>query len=248
MNRNIGIVGDGSTDRAIFKKIIQVMLDNRYQPEKLNFFDLKRSNCRDFVDAYWKAANKPKQNEYYLPSPHAVKLQNEVTNTIVGAFRDFENEIGIGEVRESDILVITTDSEKHLTKTEADYFQEWAFSLSKIFQGAIEKFYSQQIQTGYSCTCLPLVLFLISFPSTEILVAAAKNTDPKIYGKKPGELKKQLYGTDDLSTLSEEDLKTKALDFITPESIETIFAKVPEARLLIKTLLSPKIGNEANAK
>lgn len=246
MTRNIGIVGDGTTDRAIFQKIIQVMLGNSSTPEQLNFVELKRPNLRDFVDNYWKDANK--QNQYYLPSTPAVKLQNEVTNTILGAFRDFESEIGIGELRDSDILVITTDSEKQ-TKAEADYFQEWAFSISKLFQGAIEKFYSQQLQIGYSCNCLPLVLSLICFPSTEILVAAAKNTEPKIYGKKPGELKQQLYGTDDLSTLSEEDLKTKALDFITPASIETIFAKVPESRIFIKTLLSHnKVDNEDNAK
>lgn len=115
MTRNIGIVGDGSTDRAIFQKIIQVMLGNSSTPEQLNFVELKRPNLRDFVDNYWKDANK--QNQYYLPSPPAVKLQNEVTNTILGAFRDFESEIGIGEVRDSDILVITTDSEKQ-TKTE----------------------------------------------------------------------------------------------------------------------------------
>jgi hypothetical protein len=36
--------------------------------------------------------------------------------------------------------------------------------------------------------------------------------------------------------LDENELKEKALDFITPDSIDNIFQSIPESRLLIQTL------------
>jgi hypothetical protein len=107
--------------------------------------------------------------------------------------------------------------------------------------GSIEEFYRAKAQVNYTQECLPVVIPFVVFPSTEILIAAAKIEDPKeltkkCYGKKPRELKQLLYGTTELQTLREEELKKKALDFINSESIGRIFQSVPESRAFIQTL------------
>jgi hypothetical protein len=39
---------------------------------------------------------------------------------------------------------------------------------------AIEKFYNTQATNGYQRKCLPIIMPLATFPSTEVLVAAAR--------------------------------------------------------------------------
>ncbi len=239
-HRNIGVIGDGATDRAIFLKIAEVILSS----DSLTTVELNRqNNLHDCVERYWNAAKKKKEKEYYLPSQHATQLQNDVTNILRGAFADFENRV-TSIISNQDILLVTTDAEILLSKPE-DYFQEWAFSIGKIFMGAIDKFYNIKTIEGYRCEYLPLVIPIVTFPSTEILIAAAKNISNS-YGKKPSELKILLYGTDDLATLSEEELKEKALDFITPDSIQRIFSCVPESRIFIQMLSFGKVPLEQN--
>jgi hypothetical protein len=239
-HRNIGVIGDGATDRAIFLKIAEVILSS----DSLTSIELNRqNNLHNCVERYWTAANKKK--EYYLPSEHAVKLQNDVTNTLMGAFYDFETLV-TNIISNQDILLVTTDAERSLSRSE-DYFQAWALSICKIFMGAIEKFYNIKTIEGYSGEYLPLIIPIVTFPSTEIFVAAAKNLSNP-YGKKPSELKILLYGTDDLATLSEEELKEKALDFITSDSIQRIFSCVPESRIFIQMLSFGKVPLEQNCE
>jgi hypothetical protein len=240
IERNIGIVGDGGTDRAIFKKLAEVLLsENNSSNVTWNYFELIRQHeLRTRVDEYWRKATKV--NEYYLPSPHAEQLQKEAVNIISGAFTDFEVELGINNISSTDILLITTDAERTLSQPE-DYFQDWAFSISKLLTGATDKFYSIKSKQGYTWEYLPLVISIVTFPSTEILVAAAKNLpNAKKYGIKPSDLKNSLYGTTNLSTITEAELKEKALDFITPDSIELIYRDVPESRIFIQTLSATK--------
>jgi len=239
MGRNIAIVGDGGTDRAIFRKIVEVILGGDNQ-NNINFVELIRQHSlRESVDIYWKAASKT--NNYYLPNEHALKLLNEVANTLIGAFSDFESQVGIGEVSHQDILILTTDAERSFNQPD-DYFQDRGCSISMLLMGGVEKFYSIKAIQGYSCEFLPIVIPIVTFPSTEILVAAAKSlVNAKNYNKKPSELKNLLYGTTNLATLNNEDLKEKALDFINPESINRIFQCVPESRLFIQNLSLGKI-------
>jgi hypothetical protein len=49
-------------------------------------------------------------------------------------------------------------------------------------------------------------------------------------------LKQLIYGTTELQTISDEDFKKKALDFINSESIGRIFRNVPESRNFMQTL------------
>ena len=112
---NMGIIGDGATDRKIFIKLIKSILFNN--PLQINYIELSRKQIRDSIDRYWREASK--NNTYYLPASHAVQLQNEVVNVIKNAFGDFENELGVGQqVSHHDIILLTTDSERHLSTTE----------------------------------------------------------------------------------------------------------------------------------
>lgn len=231
VERNIGIIGDGATDRKIFIKLIESILSNNSTP--VNYIELSRKQIRDSIDRYWREASR--NNTYYLPAPHAVQLQNEVINVIKNAFNDFENELGLGQqVSHHDMILLTTDSERHLGSSQ-DYFQERNFSLAKLITGAIEKFYHTQIQQGYQRQYLPVIISLVTFPSTDILVAVAKGKRD-VYNQKAQKLKQLVYNTDDLRTLSTEDLDNKALKFITPTCIDALFEKVPESRPFIQIL------------
>ena len=167
-----------------------------------------------------------------LTGKQASQFRNSVANTLFGAFADFESEIGV--INNKDILLLTTDSETVLANPD-DYFRDWRFSISKILWGSIEEFYRAKVRDGYAHEYLPFVVPVVTFPSTEIFIIAAKDM-MKNYGKKPSELKQILYDTTELQTLREEDLKAKALDFITPDSISKIFKAVPESRSFIQML------------
>jgi len=233
LERNIGIVGDGATDIAIFKKICECILSNgdRDSPTA-NYIELKRQNIHDCVERYCREVNKV-SSVCYLTGEQASQFRNSVTNTLYTAFGEFEAEIG--PISNHDILLLTADSENVLSYPD-DYFKDWRFSISKILMGGIEEFYRAKARDGYTHECLPLVIPVVTFPSTEIFIAAVRDMIGKNYGKKPGELKQALYGTTNLQTLREEVFTEKALDFITPESIGKIFQNVPESRYFIQTL------------
>ncbi|MDM8551322.1 hypothetical protein QUF72_14655 [Desulfobacterales bacterium HSG2] len=229
--RNVGIVGDGATDRLVFLKLATIILSGG-----INQVELRRQNIRDAIDRYWKDAST--KNEYFFPSKPAITLRNSIIRVLTGAFADFQGEIGA--FSNQDILLLNTDSERHLQMPD-DYFKEWAFCVQKIITAGIEMFYHLKAREGYPCEYLPLILSISAFPSTEILIAAAKGINT-IYGKKAGELKQVLYGTTDLSTLRDEEFEEKALKYITPENINSIFKKIPESRILIQSLSIGKMG------
>ena len=235
--RNIGIIGDGATDIAIFKKISECILSDEDQNNvTLNYIELNRQNIHDAVDKYCREADKIKDN-YYLTGKEALALKNSVTRTIFGAFADFESELGL--ISNRDIILVTADSE-HTFSHPDDYFKDWRISISNILVGSIEEFYRAKVRENYTHEYLPVVIPFVVFPSTEILIAAAKTDSQKFiksaYGKKPRELKQLLYGTTELQTLREEELKKNALDFINSESIGRIFQNIPESRTFIQTL------------
>ena len=119
---------------------------------------------------------------------------------------------------------------------ENDYFEVWALSLSKICLVAVEKFYQAKAIEYFPSSRIPLIVPVIAFPSTEVFVSAAKEMTSRHYGKSARELKRNLYGTDDLATLHDSALAEKALNFITPTTVEHIFRQRPESRLFIQHL------------
>ena len=60
--------------------------------------------------------------------------------------------------------------------------------------------------------------------------------ETECYGKDAGELKKMLYNTTNLATISPEDFEELALRHITLDGINLIFKQVPESRLFINFL------------
>jgi hypothetical protein len=234
--RNIGIVGDGATDRLIFGKIVECMLSKSGSNSvSVKIIELDEHDLHNDVDLYWKAADRGNVSD--LASPHALQLRDTVIRLLTGAFSDFVEKVEPGSLTCHDILLITTDTEKPLRTPEA-YFEPWAFSFSKILIGAIEQFYAIMAQGGYYPQYLPIILSVATFPSTEILVGAVRNLHERCYGKKPKELKRLLYDTEDISRLKTDELRQKALDPITPESIVSIFRHVPELRIFIQTVLA----------
>ncbi|MTJ22343.1 hypothetical protein FJR06_13860 [Dolichospermum sp. UHCC 0352] len=226
---NVGIVGDGPTDYKVFGKIIEcILFEETSENIKINAVPLIRKNIFDHVQKYIRACGKNKNPDgYYLLHKTAV---DSICATILAACEDFFNE-NI-EFCYGDILLITTDTE-HILKDKNQYFDPWAISVSHILREAIEKFYNTQATNGYQRKCLPIIMPLATFPSTEVLVAAARGELNKHYGKNPREWKMLLYKTEHPQ---DEQIEQEALDYITPETIDYIFNDLPEARFFIQTL------------
>ncbi len=101
-----------------------------------------------------------------------------------------------------DLLIISSDSEKTLGHRN-HYFQKWAYSVEAILEVAIDEFYHQLVEQGYSNQYLPHVVPLICFPSIEILVAACTedildfDNQCRSLQAKPA-LKQKVWGTDSI--------------------------------------------------
>ena len=137
-----------------------------------------------------------------------------------------------------DMLLFSTDSEKSLTQLE-HYFDDWAWILSKILLGAVEKFYHFKLRKVFYPEYLPMIFPLVLFPSTEIIVKAARTASGVEFNgrnKKARQLKMEIYGTDDLRSLPDGKFEKEALDYITPEGIRLIYQYVPESRLFLQML------------
>jgi len=222
---NIGIIGDGDTDRLILLKIVKSIV-----PWNVNEVPIQRQSFRVAIDKYWQNSNK---NDFWFPHNSANELKKKVLGILYAAFNDFQ--YNSGDVTDNDIIIASTDAEHHLTNSEI-YFDWWAFSLTKIFISGVENFYHNMIHhQGRGKENLPLIIPILPFPSTDILIAVARNMSDH-YGKKPNELKRMLYGTDNLRTITPEDFEDKALKHITPDSINVIFKHIPESRPFINFL------------
>jgi len=221
---NIGIIGDGDTDRLILLKIVKSIV-----PWNVNEVPIQRQSFRDAIDKYWQNSNT---NDFWFPHNSAKELKRKVSETLYTAFNDFQSYSG--NVTNNDIIIASTDAERHLSKPDF-FFDWWAFSLIKIFVSGIENFYHNMIHQGYEKENLPLIIPIVTFPSTDILVAAARNM-PDYYAKKPNELKMMLYNTRNLKTLQDEDLNELALKYITSDSVNLIFKNIPESRPFINLL------------
>ncbi|WP_242032308.1 hypothetical protein [Aphanizomenon flos-aquae] len=82
LERNIAIVGDGATDRAIFKKISECILsDGDENNVTLNYIELSRQNIHDAVERYCKEVNKINSG-CYLTGEQASQFRKSVTTHI----------------------------------------------------------------------------------------------------------------------------------------------------------------------
>jgi hypothetical protein len=227
IKRNIGIIGDGRTDRIIFGKIVECILTEDTSKEFIdcNILELERQNLHDIVDKYWQFQKKQTPQK-------PQEIIKDVAKRLYQVFLEFANEAG--EISNCDLLILTTDSEKVLARPE-DYFS-YGIDVFNILSEAVIKFYGTLLEQGYPQDNIPLILPIATFPSTEIIIAAAKGLKTSnYYGKKPSELKDIIYNKSSTPPTPRE-LEEKALKFITVKGIKNIFNNIPESRHFIKTL------------
>ncbi|VXD25656.1 conserved hypothetical protein [Planktothrix serta PCC 8927] len=234
IKRNIGIIGDGPTDRIIFTKIVECILTEE-DPSKefidCNIIELQRQTIFDLIQKY---INAEKKNL----SPNPQHLVKSVTGVLISGFKELLDQV---DICNCDIIILTTDSEQVLNMPD-DYFN-YGIKFFHILSEAAINFYGAVLAQGYPQNNIPLVLTIITFPSTEILIAAARGLKiADYYNTRPLELKQMIYNVPDARTLSEEDLKSKALDHITLKGIENIFKNIPESRHFIQTLSTYKVS------
>ena len=234
LRRKIGIVRDGGSDYPIFQKIVKVILEADNQcPTDLDFFDLSRQSLRDPIDAYWQATKK--SNQYSLPSDSAQVLRNKITSLLLtGIYPEFVAEVGC--ISHADIILLTSDSERQVNSINDYLEQEYMFALLNVIYSGIYKFYDIQVKQGYSYQNLPLIIPVITFPSTEVVIAAARDLHQQCLGKKPTDLKRFLYGTTEIPAISEDEWERKAYQHLTEEGIKKIYQTIPDCRQMIHLL------------
>jgi hypothetical protein len=237
---NVGVIADGVTDRQILLKMVECVIPC------FNCFELRRQSFRDSVDKYWSDVGDT-DNYWFsqgnsLQQNAALKLKGRILTILCETFYEFKS-LMTEEITDHDIIIINTDAERHLVDPSAYFNNCWAFGLKKIFMLGIEDFCHQMIHQGYKKKNLPLVIPIVPFPSTDILIAAAREI-PNYYGKRARELKEMIYDTHNLRDIQDDDLENLALSYITPEGINLIFERIPESRFFINFLLA--IANNKN--
>jgi len=233
----IGVIADGPTDQRILERIAKTCAEaSEVTRAPVNVESLRGVALRDDLDRYWRTTQS---------TDSAATLKGRAA-LIEGTFKVLESAIFKFEKRIGRLLscrdrvILATDAERRLDRMER-YFEEWAWVLPRLLEQAIEKWYHRKIGYGYTRANLPVVLQVVFFPSIDVLVAAAKATtknafDPR--GLRPCQLKRLLYGTDDLRAVSPDTFGRIALESITPEGIENIWRMVPEVRLFLLRLLA----------
>ena len=233
----LGLVADGPTDQRILERMAKTCAEvsgAMRAPSKVE--SLRGVALRDDLDRYWRATQS---------ADSAATLRGRAA-FVEGSFKVLESAIFkfeklIGKPLSCrDRVILATDAERKLAHKDR-YFEEWAWVVPRLLEQAIEKWYHYRIGHGYARADLPVVLPVVFFPSIDVLVAAAKATakdafDPR--GLRPDELKRRLYGTDDLRSVASDRFGEMGLNCITPEGIENIWKKVPEVRLFLLRLLA----------
>jgi hypothetical protein len=234
LRRKIGIVRDGGSDYPIFQKIVKVILEaNQGCPTDLEIFELSRMSLRDPIDAYWQGTKK--SGQYSLPNNFAKILRDKITGLLLtGIYPEFEAEAG--QICNADIILLTSDSERQVNDAKDYLDAEYVFALLNIIDSAIGKFYNTQLDRGLSYYYLPLIIPVITFPSTEVVIAAARDLHPQCWGKDPTDLKRLLYGKTEIPEISEDEWEKNAYQYLTEEGIDKIYKILPDCRPMIHLL------------
>lgn len=237
--RYLGVIADGPTDRQVLAKLVRCTVGGASESDHPTPFTdivlLQRQTIRHHVDRFWNEASR--SDDYRVVSGYARTFIGNVMAVLDGSIDEFRREVG-RDIEEQDILIVNTDSERPMRSKVAYFEEEWCGSLSRLLWTAVEKYYHIKVSHNHPINALPIILPLAVFPSTEMLVAAADaNTYGAFtyHGKKPRELKRILYGQDF-------GFGQLALQAITPESVESIYAHIPEARLFLRILSWGRFG------
>ncbi len=235
MDCRIGIIGDGPTDLRVIGKLAECILSyGQIDPITSEIFELRQQNLRTPVDRYWDRATR--EENYHIASEAGKRLQKDAVALLWRAIEELKALASCDSLSYKDLIVLSTDAEKRLNTIDG-YFEDYAIHLAKILMVAVEKLYHQMVEWGIERRFIPTVVPLPLFPSTEIIVAAAKDNGHSFRGRTARELKSLLYNVHDMALLSLEDLDRQALAHITTDSLDRIFRFVPEVRYLVQTMI-----------
>ena len=225
----IGIIADGSTDLEVISRFSECILESSIKCESIQM----KFSFRDSIDKYKQEASS--NDHFGLFDQPALDLRRSIITILHSSIKEFQNLIP-RPLKSNDLLVLNSDSESVIRDQDA-YFEQWALVLTKIFYTAIEEFYHIS-RYNFTFAYVPLILPLVLFPSTDILIAALKYNGGNFtyHDKKPRELKRILYGVENLRQLSEDEFKRKALDFIDLGTLDNVYTNVPESRLFLKSI------------
>lgn len=242
-NTHIAIVSDGITDFEILKTLIKEVAfsesgldipDDNFIP----VYEKTGVKIDGAIKKYIKLADTTKKRGLY--DEPAIKLKNDIILVLKKVIKEIEDRfyISTGSFSHYDLLILNDDSDKKLT-TSKDFLNEWVYSIIMIFYLAVQEFYEEKINQGYTFKSLPVILPLIFFPSTEILVAAFRHGDnfDQYRNQDAPTLKQMLYGTNNLKSLQEEELQELALKFINSTLLEQVFSKLPEIRIFLYQII-----------
>lgn len=222
--RIIGIVADGATDREIVGHLSTTLLTGKNIGRQSTQVVHLRQTIRDSIDRFWKSdqGEKPRDD-----------LAKDIVNVLSGALDDLKNGAD-RPLSAQDIIVLCSDSERHLSRKE-DYFKTWALAVENTICKGIKKFLNRLCSHGHDVGETPLIVPFIPFPSVDILIAVARTVSgdfSQVRGQQARALKKALYETDNLSSLNPDQLQKKALRHISQDALNKIYRELPEARTL----------------
>jgi hypothetical protein len=221
----------GLADRDILAEMVRCALAAEHRCPK-TLVHLRRQTIRDFLDKYWRNVCR---DGCRFPDGAAERLANGVLNTLQGGFQELAAQIG-RPLTDEDLIIVSSDAERCLASAET-FFSDWAWIVDKIVWRGIERFYDVMCQQGFGKQQLPSVVPFVPFPSTDIVVAAARgNIGTALRGLKATQLKRLVYGTEDLYALSELKFRECALQAFDAVGLRRIFQLVPEARVLLQYL------------
>jgi len=240
--KQVIIIGDGYSDYVVLKQfVLAIFKGSGANDSHLDFFEdykaLEPLKIDRFVNHFIDKAAK--KNSYDLFGEQATELKKQVVNSLINTLKMLQKKnIALDN---HDLLIISSDSEKPLGHRN-NYFQKWAYSVEAILEVAIDEFYHQLVEQGYSEQYLPLIVPLICFPSIEILVAACTedildfDNQCRSLQAKPA-LKQKVWGTDSIDEARRNGMLYGVLEaYMTPDALDKIYKNIPEARKMIKML------------
>lgn len=237
--RNIAILSDGFSDYLVLRKFLKCLFE-KHRGEVLcdsKFIDLQNLKIEGPLVKYIDKVSRT--GDYSYNTKEADDLIKALINTYYACFAKFGRELDA--VTNKEIIIINADSEK-LINERIGYFQNWAYSIKGILNYSIEHFYEKMASQGHSYEYIPLILPIILFPSSEILVAACvyNLTAENMRQLKPTpDLKTKVYGTYSINEAIETGkFETVLNTYLTADNINEIYKEVPEARILIHSLIA----------
>ena len=235
MDSRIGIIGDGPTDRRVIGKLAECVVSyGRTHSTIPQVVELGRLNIRDAVDKYWQEASR--SEDYQIAGEAGRNLQSKVVTRLWTAVEEFRTQAKGDSLSCMDVVVLSTDAEKHFSSPDM-YFDNWARHLPKVLMAGIEQLQHRMIQWGYDWNAIPTIVPLPLYPSSEVIIAAARESGLPFHGRPAKELKKLLYNVQDLTRLSSEEFERQALDHLNTDALGRIFRYIPEARPFLHMLL-----------